>query len=473
LAALNCLKDSVLTDPSLLSAQDLARAYRRGAISPIEAVDAMLVRITRLNPTLHAFIDVYHEKARLAAEGADRLLRAGHDLGPLHGIPFAVKDLIAVEGRPYAAGSKIHLGRPATHTAQVVRKLVQAGAIMLGKVHTVEFAFGGWGTNPYLGTPRNPWGLDQHLTPGGSSSGSGVAVAARLAPLAIGTDTGGSVRIPAAFNGITGLKVTRGRISNHGIEPLSPTRDTPGPMARTVEDAAIMYHAMQGPDEADPLTLGITPQNPLPTLGRGVAGLRLGRIAEADAGAGWDPEVSSAYEAAIEVLAGLGATIVPIRLPGPFSDYARLSHVVMAAEAYAMHGHLAENTEAEMGPHVRARIMAGKVSAQEYLQLLWSRPAMRDAFLASMEGVDALLTPTTPCPAQRVETVDETTAPSALTRAVNLLGLCALAVADGFSSAGLPLSLQIIGRPFAEADVLRIGWAYQQATEWHLHSPKL
>ncbi|MCB8879793.1 amidase [Acidisoma cellulosilytica] len=462
-----------MTDPSLLSAQELAQAYRSRAFSPVDAIDALLARITRLNPKLHAFIDLYADDARLAAEGADRLLRAGHDLGPLHGIPFAIKDLIAVAGRPYAAGSKIHLGRPARETAQVVRKLVAAGAIMLGKVHTVEFAFGGWGTNPHLGTPRNPWAMDVHHTPGGSSSGSGVAVGARLAPLAIGTDTGGSVRIPASFNGVTGLKVTRGRISNHGIEPLSPTLDTPGPLARSVEDAAIMYRAMQGPDEADPMTFGILPEDPLPGLKRGIAALRLGRITEADSGNMWDAEVAAAYEAAIETLARLGATIVPISLPGPFSDYARLSHVVMAAEAYALHGSLAEDAARPMGPHVRARIMAGKVSAQDYLQLLWRLPAMQAEFLAAMAGVDALLTPTTRYPARPVEGVDEATAPSDFTRVVNLLGLCALALPDGFSAGGLPLSLQIIGRPFAEAEVLRIGWAYQQATDWHLRTPNL
>lgn len=462
-----------MTDLSLLSAHELAQGYRNGAFSPVDAVDALLARIRHLDPHLQAFIDLYAQDARLAAEGADRLLRAGHDLGSLHGIPFAIKDLIAVAGHPYAAGSKIHLGRPARQTATVVRKLVAAGAIMLGKVHTVEFAFGGWGTNTYLGTPRNPWMAAAHYTPGGSSSGSGVAVGARLTPLAIGTDTGGSVRIPASFNGITGLKVTRGRISNAGIEPLSPTLDTPGPMARSVEDAAIMYRAMQGPDEADAMTFGIAPDDPLPGLTHGVAGLRLGRITEADCGVAWDSETARAYEAALDVLAQLGATIVPIRLPGPFSDYARLSHIVMAAEAYALHGHLAEDQAAPMGPPVRARILAGKVSAQEYLQLLWRRPQMRDSFLAAMETVDAVLTPTTPYPAQPVEGVDEATAPSAMTRVVNLLGLCALALPSGLTTSGLPLSLQIIGRPFAEAEVLRVGFAYQQATDWHRQMPGL
>lgn len=459
-----------MSDPCLMTAQELASAYRAHRLSPVDAVEALLLRIERLNPRLQAFIAVYGAEARQAAEAADKALRAGDDLGPLHGIPVALKDLIAVEGRVYTAGSKIHLARTATKTATLVRKLIAAGAIMLGKVHTVEFAFGGWGTNAHLGTPRNPWRPDDHYTPGGSSSGSGVAVGARLAPLAIGTDTGGSVRIPASFNGITGLKVTRGRISTHGIEPLNMTLDTPGPMARTVEDAALLYRAMQGPDAADPATFGILPDDPIPDLRRGIAGIRLGRIDAAGCGVALDPETLAAYEAALETMAALGATILPVALPQPLADYAQMREV-MAAEAYALHGALAEDPATPMDPHVRARILAGKIPAAAYLRLLWQRPALQAAFLAAIEPVAALLLPTTPAPAQPVSAVDETTAPSGLTRAANLLGLCALAVPSGMSAAGLPLSLQILGRPFAEAEVLRIGWAFQQAGDWHARLP--
>ena len=460
----------MVSDPCMLTARELARAYRAGILSPVDTVEALQARIARLNPHLHAFLEVYSAEARLAAEAAEKALRAGYDFGPLHGVPVALKDLIALEGHIQTAGSAIHAARRAAETATLVRKLIAAGAIILGRVHTVEFAFGGWGTNTHLGTPRNPWKPDAHYTPGGSSSGSGVAVAARLAPLAIGTDTGGSVRIPSSFNGLTGLKVTRGRISNHGIEPLSPTLDTPGPMARSVEDAALLYAALQGPDAADAMTLGITPEDPVPGLCRGIAGVQLGRIRLAECGLAIDPETEAAYEAALETMARLGATILPVRLPRPFTEYAQKMQI-MAAEAYALHGAFAENPATPMDPHVRARILSGRMSAADYLTLLWQRPALRMEFLGAIEPVAALLLPTTPGPAQPIATVDETTTPSGLTRAANLLGLCALALPCGMTADGLPLSLQILGRPFAEAEILRIGWAFQQAGDWHQRLP--
>lgn len=460
------------TDPCQMTASELAVAYRARCLSPVDAVEALLARIARFEPRLHAFTEVYAEDVTLAAEAADKALRSGHDLGPLHGIPVALKDLVAVQGRRYAAGSKVHQGRIADTTATLAHKLIGAGAILLGKTHTVEFAFGGWGTNTHLGTPLNPWKMDEAHTPGGSSSGSGVAVAARLVPLALGTDTGGSVRIPASFNGITGLKVTRGRISNAGIEPLSITLDTPGPMARSVTDATLMYQAMQGADVQDPLTFGILPEDPMPDLKRGVAGMRLGRIALADCGGVVDPETEAAYDSAIETLAALGATIVPIRLPRPLSDYAAMIPI-LAGEAYAAHGHLADDPASEIGPHTRARLLSGKFSAREYLQLQWRRPEMTAAFLGAWETVDALLTPTTLSPAIPLTAVDETTAPSHTTRIINLLGCCALAVPSGMTAGGLPLSLQIVGRPFAEATALRIGFAFEQATDWHRMVPSL
>ena len=223
-------------------------------LSPVDLIDVLLARIAAHDPKLHAFVEVYAAEARLAAEAADKAIRSGHGLGPLHGIPIALKDLIDVEGRVTTGGSATRRAQRARMTATIVRRLVGQGMIMLGKTHTVEFAFGGWGTNQHLGTPWNPWDGTVARTPGGSSSGSGVAVAARLAPCAIGTDTGGSVRLPAAWCGITGLKVTIGQISTHGILPLSPSLDTPGPMVRDVRDAAMLFDVLQGPDALDPLT---------------------------------------------------------------------------------------------------------------------------------------------------------------------------------------------------------------------------
>ena len=301
-------------DPVWATVAELSRAFGARTLSPVDAVDALMKRIAKRNPTLQAYIAVYEADARLAAEAADKAIRSGHRVGPLHGVPIALKDLVDLEGRVTTGGSKVWAKRVSPVTATLAEKLIAAGMIVLGKTHTVEFAMGSWGTNTHMGTPRNPWDLRVHRTPGGSSSGSGVAVAAGLAPAAIGTDTGGSVRIPAAWNGIVGLKVTVGRISTWGVLPLSSTLDTPGPLARTVEDAALIYNALSGPDPRDPQTLAWTPVDPLPSLRRGVAGLRLAVLPDAER-AGVDNEILAAYDVAVDTLAKLGAQIVRVALP--------------------------------------------------------------------------------------------------------------------------------------------------------------
>src|SRR5579872_3021515 len=239
-------------DPSLLTATALSTAISSRKLSPVEVTDAFLKRIAAQDQQLHAFIDVYADEARLAAEAADKAIRSGHQVGPLHGVPIALKDLIDLEGRVTTGGSMAWRERRSPATATLAKKLIAAGMIVLGKTHTVEFAMGGWGTNQHLGTPWNPWDTKVARTPGGSSSGSGVAVASGMAPWAIGTDTGGSVRLPASWCGITGLKTTVGRVSCYGILPLAPSIDTPGPMARSAEDAALLFSVMQGTDPLDP-----------------------------------------------------------------------------------------------------------------------------------------------------------------------------------------------------------------------------
>src|SRR5947209_11278125 len=240
------------TDPALLPAHVMSDEIRAGRLPPIAIVDAALARIGAQDQKLHAFVEVYSEEARLAAEGAEKAIRSGHRIGPLHGIPIALKDLIEIEGRVTTGGSQVWRERRSAYTASLAKKLIAAGLIVIGKTHTVEFAMGGWGTNQHRGTPWNPWDLEVARTPGGSSSGAGVAGAAGFAPWAVGTETGGSVRLPAAWCGLTGLKTTIGRVSNYGILPLAPTLDTPGPLARSVTDAALLYNAMQGPDPLDP-----------------------------------------------------------------------------------------------------------------------------------------------------------------------------------------------------------------------------
>src|SRR3954464_5373008 len=347
---------SVPTDPALMPVNVAAREIAARRLSPVDLVDALLVRIEALEPRLHAFVEVHAGEARLAAEAADKAIRSGHAVGPLHGVPGALKDLVELEGRITMGGSAAHRARRSAVTATIARRMIGQGMIVLGKTHTVEFAYGGWGTNQHLGTPWNPWDLEIARTPGGSSSGSGVAVAAGMAPWAIGTDTGGSVRLPAAFCGLTGIKVTIGRISTYGIIPLSSSLDTPGPMARNVEDAARLFEVLQGPDQLDPLTRGIQPVDVTTNLNRGVRGLRLARMPAAER-EGVSAEMLAAYDASLEVLAGLGAEIVEIDLPFRCEELVAAS-AITNAEAYFFNGHLADDPGAQVGDAVRKRILA-------------------------------------------------------------------------------------------------------------------
>jgi aspartyl-tRNA(Asn)/glutamyl-tRNA(Gln) amidotransferase subunit A len=457
-------------DPSFSPAHVLSRDIAARRLSPVDLVDALLARIASHNPKLHAFIEVYAAEARLAAEAADKAIRAGHALGPFHGIPIAIKDIIDIEGRITTGGSATRLDHRATTTASVVRRLLSHGMIVLGKTHTVEFACGAWGTNQHLGTPWNPWDAEVARTPGGSSSGSGVAVAARLAPWALGTDTGCSVRQPAAWCGITGLKTTIGRISTHGILPLSPTLDTPGTMARTVRDVALLYDLLQGPDPLDALTQRRPADNPMPTLEHGVRGLRLARL-PAEERQGVDAPVLEAYDRSLALLAGLGAEIADIALPFRLADFVAMTNITMA-EAYFLNGRIAEDPGAKLDEVVRRRLLTGAgISASDYLATLRRRDEMKRAMDTAMEGAHAFLTPSTTTAAIPLNEINYDEQPTRFARFVNLLDLCALALPNGRTAAGLPTSLQIVCRGYEEALALRIGHAYQQATEWHERVP--
>jgi aspartyl-tRNA(Asn)/glutamyl-tRNA(Gln) amidotransferase subunit A len=452
---------------------ELAAEIAARRLSAVDLVDECLARIERLEPRLHAFVSVNATHARLAAEGADKAIRAGHAVGPLHGIPIAVKDLVEIEGEVAMGGSAAWRHRIAPHTATLMRKLMAAGMINLGKTHTVEFAYGGWGTNQHLGAPWNPWDGGTHRAPGGSSSGSGVAVAARMAPWAIGTDTGGSVRIPAAWNGITGLKTTIGRISTFGVLPLSPTLDTPGPITRDMEDAALLLAVLQGEDRCDRHTLGVHDVDPMSELRRGVKGLRLARLPvhERD---GIDAEVLAAYDRSVDALAELGAEIVDVALPARFTELGAINGRIMSAEAYAVLAELVDDNAQRLDEDVRPRIRAGaSISSRDYLVALAERERMKASFTAAIEGVDALLTPTAVTPAPPVASIDQNTTPAVFTRWVNFLDLCAAAVPNGFTASGLPTSLQIVCRGYAEPMALRIGHAYQAAHDWHLRVPAM
>jgi aspartyl-tRNA(Asn)/glutamyl-tRNA(Gln) amidotransferase subunit A len=350
----------------------------------------------------------------------------------------------------------------------LARTLAANGMIVAGKTHTVEFAFGAWGTNQHMGAPRNPWDLREARTPGGSSSGSGVAVAARLVPWAVGTDTGGSVRIPSALCGVTGLKTTAGQVATDGILPLSTTLDTPGPLARSATDTAILFAAMRG---ADASAINAVLNGPPP---RGVKGLRLARMPgnERDV---CEPAVLDAYDASLVQLADMGAEIVDVTLPFRIADFGALTGRLIAAEGYSFLKEIIDDPAAPVDKLVRARFaVARTMTVTDYLRLLREREAMSAAADAALADVDALLTPTAPMTAHPTATAEQhNLVPSHFTRMVNFVGRCALAVPNGFSPSGLPTSLQIVCAANEETMALRIGRAYQAVTDWHRRAPSL
>jgi aspartyl-tRNA(Asn)/glutamyl-tRNA(Gln) amidotransferase subunit A len=470
------------------SLADLARQLQARTLSPVALTEHFLARIEALNGTLGAFRLTTRARALAEAEAAEAALRSGRTLGPLHGIPYALKDLFDVRGAPTTAGSNLLADNIAAEDAFVVARLAQAGMILLGKTVTVQFAFGGVGINHHHGTPHNPWHRAPHVS-GGSSSGSAVAVAAGLAPLALGTDTGGSVRIPAALCGVTGLKTTVGQVSRAGVFPLSASLDSVGPLARTAEDAALVYQAIRGRDPHDPSTTTNKPtgepaneQDVLAGLRDGVRGLRLAFPESAfwdDA----DPEVVAAVRACGPVFADLGAHVGSIAFPAA-AETERLNPrgIIGSAEAYAVHRERIERHFDGYDPIVGTRIMAAKqITAADYITTQWALLDLRARAVQAMRDVDALLVPTTMIPAAPVAEADASLEVYAQynsrylrnTSIGNGLGLCGLSVPCGFTRAGLPIGLMIYGKPFQEEVVLRVGYAYQQATDWHRRTPNL
>jgi len=459
-------------DPCLLSTHQLSQEFAAKRLSPVDAVEALLARIARLDGKLHAWIAVFGDEARAAAIEADRAIKAGRAVGPLHGVPIAIKDIIDIEGKVTTGGSATRLNHVAGSSATLVRKALEQGMIVLGKTHTVEFACGAWGTNQHMGTPWNPWDMKVARTPGGSSSGSGVAVAARMTPWALGTDTGGSVRQPASWCGITGLKTTIGRISTHGVLPLSPTLDTPGTMARTVRDAALLYNALQGPDPLDALTLRHPVDDPMPSIDAGAKGLKLARL-PASEWAGVADDVLAAYDESLETLARLGAKIVDIALPFRLSEFTNMV-TITNAEGYFVNRATMENPDAKVDEVVRRRLLTGaKIAAHEYLAMLQLRDELKRKMARAMDGIDAFLTPSTETAAFPLAEIDFNAAPVRFARFVNILDLCALALPNGMTAGGLPTSLQIVCGGYREDAALRIGQALQGATDWHEREPHL
>lgn len=455
------------------SAAELGAAIAAGALDPVAVCEATLARIEQQNRNLHAFRQVDAGRALAAAQAARALLQSGRRLGPLHGVPYATKDLFDVAGLPTTAGSAALSNHMAQSDATVTRRLAQAGLVLVGKTHTVEFAFGSVGTNHHQGTPRNPWAHLHHV-PGGSSSGSAVAVAAGLVPLATGTDTACSVRTPAALCGVVGLKTTVGRISRAGVYPLSQTLDSVGPIARTVRDAALLFDALQGPDPADPSTLGVTPIDVLRTLDDGVAGLRIG-MAEGLLFEDLDPEVEQAVRNSAGVFRALGASVEAAH----FAEAAAVMtppSIISLVEGYTVNQPLLDAHPELLDPFIRERLRpGGDVRASTYRAALNALGPLRAAAARHFDRFDVLLAPTTMIPAAPLTSVnaDFDTAMHYAHRyrrnclVGNLLDLCAVSVPCGLTRAGLPIGLMIYARGFREDLALRAAAAFEHATEWH------
>jgi aspartyl-tRNA(Asn)/glutamyl-tRNA(Gln) amidotransferase subunit A len=466
-------------EPALMSLTAVAQAIARKRLSSREATQSCLDRIARCEPRLNAFIAIEADEALKAADAADAALAQGRGRGALHGVPLAHKDMYYEAGKVATCGSKIRRDFVASTTSTALQRLKDAGTVRLGTLQMAEFAYGPTGHNAHFGAVHNPWGFD-HIT-GGSSSGSGAAVAARLTFAALGSDTGGSVRMPAHFCGVTGLKTTVGRISRAGAMPLSQSLDTVGPLARTAEDCALLLGLMAGADPADPTAIGGPLPDYLAAAQRPLKGLAIG-IPSAFYVDDLDPEVARVLEETVAVAKREGAVIVQVELPDQ-RQLSAASQLVLAVEAAAFHKRWMIERPQDYGPQVLMRLQNGlAVPAVSYLEAMrWRGPALA-AHLAAVDGVDAVIAPVAPLAAPTIAESDVGNSPDAeaviqrltrFTRPVNYLGLPSLAVPAGFTRDGLPVGMQLIGRPFDEAILLRIGAAFQRATDFHDRVPEL
>jgi aspartyl-tRNA(Asn)/glutamyl-tRNA(Gln) amidotransferase subunit A len=453
----------------IAEASDLLRAKK---LSPVELTTALLERIDRLDKDYNAFIAVTPEAALAAARQAEAEIAAGRWRGAFHGIPYALKDIIDVEGLPTTAHSKLLQGVVAAADAPVAARLKAAGGILLGKLSTHEFAIGGPSFDLPWPPARNPWNRDYFA--GGSSSGSGAGLAAGLFPAALGTDTGGSVRNPASQCGITGMKPTYGRVSRRGVLPLAFSLDHVGPMTRDVRDNALMLQVIAGHDPGDPASADEPVPDYAASLGEGVKGLRVGVIRQfytKDIAA--HPEMAAAVEAAARCFAEAGAEIHEIHLP-PLQDLSSCGQVIMLAEAYAVHERWLKERPEDYGARGRERLLAGAgLRAADYIQAVRWRLQLRDAAAAAFRDIDLALTVSSHDPACRID--DDAALATTYSRqarmAFNVTGQPALVIPAGFAASGMPLSVQLVGRPFAEALLYRAAAAYEAATGWTKRHP--
>ena len=466
------------TEPALMTLTAVAKAIADKQVSSHEATRSCLHRIAQWQPKLNAFMAVEAESALKAADEADAALAKGKNRGPLHGVPLAHKDMYYDAGKVVTCGSLIRRDFVPATTSTALQRLKDAGTVRLGSLQMVEFAYGPTGHNYHHGAVHNPW-KSGHIT-GGSSSGSGSAVAARLTFAALGSDTGGSIRMPAHFCGVTGLKVTWGRVSRAGAMPLSQSLDTVGPLARTVEDCALLLGLMAGADPEDS-TASLSPvPNYMAATTASLKGLKIGvptsfYVDELDA------DVAKALDETIAVLKREGADIVKVELP----DQHQLSaacQIVLATEAAAYHKRWLIERPQDYGPQVLMRLQNGlAIPGVLYLEAMrWRGPALA-AHIAATSDVDAVLAPVAPVAAPTIAESDVGNSPNAeaviqrltrFTRPINYLGLPSLSIPSGFNPRGLPIGMQLVGRSFDEATLLTIGAAFQRATDFHEKVPE-
>ena len=465
-------------EPALMSLTAVAQAIAQKRLSSREATQSCLTRIAQWQPRLNAFVAIEAEAALAAADDADAALSKGNNRGALHGVPLAHKDMYYDAGKVVTCGSRIRRDFVATTTSTALQRLKDAGTVRLGSLQMSEFAYGPTGHNAHYGAVHNPFALD-HIT-GGSSSGSGSAVAARLTFAALGSDTGGSIRMPAHFCGVTGLKTTLGRVSRAGAMPLSQSLDTVGPLARSAEDCALLLGLMAGADPHDLTAVA----GPLPdyvaATRQAMKGVKIG-VPTAFYVDDLDSEVARVLDETIAAFKQQGAEIVSVELPDQRQLTAACQFVI-AVEAAAFHKRWLIERPQDYGPQVLMRLQNGlAIPGVSYLEAMRWRGLALSAHAAAVAGVDAVIAPVVPTAAPTIAESDVGNSPGAeaviqrltqFTRPVNYLGLPSLGIPCGFTSSGLPVGMQLIGRSFDEATLLRVGAAFQRATDFHEKLPK-
>ncbi|HVC55877.1 MAG TPA: amidase [Stellaceae bacterium] len=468
-------------DPTQFSAAEAGRAIASGTLSPVALTEAYLERIAALDGQLHSFVLVLREEALAAARAAEGEIRAGRLRGKLHGVPIGLKDIYQTQGIRTTAGSRVYLDHVPDADAETWVRLRHAGAILLGKQETHEFAIGGPDFTLPFPPARNPWNTAHY--PAGSSSGTAAAVAAHLCAAGMGSDTGGSIRGPAAYCGLIGLKPTYGRVSRRGVFPLSYTLDHCGPLTRTVEDCALMLQALAGYDALDPASADVPVPDYAAALAKRLDGMRVGVIRhwhEKDAVAGFgtdstpSPTYLAAFDAACHALERLGATLVDLHI-SPLIDYADANRIIMLAEAYALH-----ESDFRERPHLFGRQMFSRIglgaflSAADYIEAVRQRRELCVEIAQALAGVDIIVSANATGPAPRIDTVGTfaTFERASYTAPYNVTGLPAMSVPIGFEN-NLPLAFQIAGKPFDEAAVLKTGFAFEQASELRHRQPPL